>query len=280
MFECPRCQYTTSHKTNIKNHFNRKNTCDCVGKEITLIQCNKMLQEGKLKTAKSNKIKTRKEYVCQYCSKKFDRQKRLEIHEDGCDNKESMLSKMKKMEDEMLELKKHMVASGTVNTNSHNTTNNNISNTFNINVTAFEDTNYMAVKDRIMKCLQDQEKNFPQLQVPAFEKIIDAVHFDKENPENHNIYKPNIRDDRILTFNGEEFIVDKMAIDVILKKLEEVIENSVDKEAGKVYLEKLKHHIKLKQQDGEYHEATKDDIAVSLYNGRNIVKSTLNKLKK
>jgi hypothetical protein len=232
-----------------------------------------MLEEGKLKI-KKNKIL----HVCQYCSKRFDRQKRLYSHEEKCNEKTDEIAKMKK---QIEELQKQMTASGTVNNNSHNTTNNNnISNTFNINVTAFKDTNYMAVKDRIMKCLQDQEKNFPQLQVPAFEKIIDAVHFDKENPENHNIYKPNVRDDRILTYNGEEFVVNKMAIDVILKKLEEVIDNSVDKEEGKEYLKRLKNHLKLKQQDGDYHEATKDDIAVSLYNGRNIVKNTINKIKK
>jgi hypothetical protein len=256
-------------------HFRRKKLCEYIDQEITMLDCIQMLDEGKLKIKRKKIL-----HVCQYCSKRFDRQKRLESHEDICDNKENMISKMKKMEDKMIELQKQMTASGTVNTNSHNTTNNNVSNTFNINVTAFKDTNYMAVKDRIMKCLQDQEKDFPQLQVPAFEKIIDAVHFDKENPENHNIYKPNVRDDRILTYNGEEFVIDKMAIDVILKKLEEVIDNSVDKEEGKEYLKRLKNHLKLKQQDNDYHEATKDDIAISLYNGRNIVKNTINKIKK
>jgi hypothetical protein len=223
------------------------------------------------------KIKKQKTLHRCDCGKKFNRKSRLEKHKEVCNIAIVDLKKeIQEMRQEMREMKNSQIVtpSNTGINNSDINSHNNITN--NITINAFKDMDYNLLKDEILLCLETQD---PRLQVPAFEKIIDAVHFNKNDPSNHNIYKPNVRDDRILTFNGDDFVVDKMAIDVILKKLEEVIENSIDKERGKAYLKRLKNHLKLKQEDNDYHEATKDDIAVGLYNGRKIVTSTHKNLK-
>ena len=77
-----------------------------------------------------------------------------------------------------------------------------------------------------------------------------------------------------MTFNGEDFIVDNKALDIILIKLEEIIEKNLDKETCRSELNKLKMHLKMKKTDHEYMQSTKDEIAISLYNGRNMVKNT------
>ena len=101
-----------------------------------------------------------------------------------------------------------------------------------------------------------------------FENLVDKIHFDK--PENHNIYKPNIRDDRLMTFNGEDFIVDNKALDTILTNLEHMIENNLNPEQNKTLLKKLRCHLKMKRTDDEYLEQTKDDK----FNGRKMVNKT------
>lgn len=272
MYECPRCFHVSKQKNHMLRHFQRKRKCEYVDEDITIEECIRMLKTGQLKITK-NKIT----HECSHCNKTFDRRDRLEKHIEKCKEKNKILMEMK---NKIEELEKQMQTQGgnTTNNTTNNNTVNNYGDTYNIiNISSFKDTNYMALKDDILKCLENQD---PRLKVPAFEKIIDKVHFNKDYPENHNIYKPNVRDDRILTYNGEEFIVEKSAIDTILEKLEQILDQCIDKKKGKEYLEKLKHHLQLKQKDRDYSEATKDDIAVSLYNGKNIVKNTHKDLKK
>ena len=268
MHECPRCKYGSKNKSDIKRHFQRKILCEVDYDDVPISECIILLRNNKLKVKKNRK------HDCG-CGKSFDRRSRLDNHTKICKFEVIELKKeIHEMRQEMKQMKNFQISTNTGINNSDINSHNNITN--NITINAFKDMDYNLLKDEILLCLETQD---PQLQVPAFEKIIDAVHFNKDNPSNHNIYKPNVRDDRIMTFNGDDFVVDKMAIDVILQKLEEVIENSIDKERGKVYLEKLKHHIKLKHDDLEYHEATKDDIAIGMYNGRKIVTSTHKNIK-
>lgn len=264
MYECPRCGYNTDLKNNMKRHLNRKCSCKVKKQDISIEKCKILFEDGELKMQKD---KNKKQHMCSTCNKSFDRKSRLEAHIKKCGIE--ILNIVKEQQEQIKQLIEINKANVTNNDNSTNYTN---CGNINIHINAFKDTDYGLLKDEIIKCLENQD---PMLKVPAFEQIIDAVHFNKEKPENHNIYKPNVRDDRILTYNGEDFVVDKLALDKILQKLEEIIEKYVEeKDISKIYLKKLKEHLKLKRTDGEYIEATKDDISVSLYNGRNIVKNT------
>jgi hypothetical protein len=261
-------------------HFQRKNVCEYTENDISVEKCKEKLEKGLLKI---NKYKIKISHECEYCNQNFDRIDRLNKHIIKCKEKDKLFDIVKKQQDivkiqqeEIEKLKNQMCNNKGGNTTNNNTVNN-YGDTYNINISSFKDTNYMALKDEIMSCLENQD---PQLKVPAFEKIIDKIHFNKDYPENHNIYKPNVRDDRIMTYNGDDFIIEKTAVDTILEKLEQILDQCIDKDKGKEYIKKLKHHLKLKSDDLEYTEATKDDIAVSLYNGKNIVKSTHKDLKK
>lgn len=238
-YKCPRCGYTTIKKSSMKDHYyKRKNVCnDKNESNIDFEKCKLMFHEGKLR----NK---------EYSIKQEETIKLIE----------------QKYEKRIQQLEEQIRHQGNVYTNCGNTT---IHNTFTIN--SFKDTDYSALKDDIIKCIQNQD---PQLKVPMFERIVDTVHFNKDKPENHNIYKPNVRDNRILTYDGEGFIIDKNAIDTLLVKLEKLINDSADPEENKDIIRKLKHHLNLKRTDGDYVNQTMDDIAVSLYNGRNTVKET------
>jgi DNA-directed RNA polymerase subunit RPC12/RpoP len=266
MYNCPRCGYYTDLKNNMKRHLNRKSVCIVKYKNISIRDCKIMFQEGNLKqNRETNKIK----YICHTCDKHFDRKSRLSIHMEKCSIEIlNIVKEQQKQIKELIEINKK----ANVNNNTDNSTNYTNCGNINIHINPFKDTDYGALKDEIIKCLENQDT---KLKVPMFEQIIDAVHFNKDKPENHNIYKPNVRDDRILTYNGEDFVVDKLALDKILSKLEDIIEKYVvEKDISKNYLKKLKEHLQLKRNDQDYIEATKDDISIGLYNGRNMVKNT------
>jgi len=72
-------------------------------------------------------------------------------------------------------------------------TQNNITqnNTFNILAFGKEDLSHIT-DDTYKKIINKGFKSVPAL--------VDAIHFNKDKPENHNIYISNIRDDYILVF--------------------------------------------------------------------------------
>lgn len=74
---CPRCNYHTNNKTDIKRHFERKNKCQPKYQNIPIHECLIMLSEDKLKKNKVVK------HIC-VCGKTFDRKCRLENHQKKC----------------------------------------------------------------------------------------------------------------------------------------------------------------------------------------------------
>jgi uncharacterized C2H2 Zn-finger protein len=259
MHHCPRCGYNSELKNNIKRHLCRKKKCIPLLSNLSTEECLKHLYNYN-------------NFKCPYCNKIYDRQSRLNNHVKKCSKSEenliNIVKEQQKQIKELIEINKK----AKFNNNTDNSTNYTNCGNINIHINPFKDTDYGSLKDEIIKCLENQDT---KLKVPMFEQIIDAVHFNKDKPENHNIYKPNVRDDRILTYNGEDFVVDKLALDKILEKLEDIIEKYVvEKDISKNYLKKLKEHLQLKRNDQDYIEATKDDISIGLYNGRNMVKNT------
>lgn len=83
MYECPRCIYTSKYKSSLKNHFERKNVCQADKEDVSIENCIKMLNEGKLynkEIRENNKIK----HIC-LCGKQFDRKKRIQKHRYKCE---------------------------------------------------------------------------------------------------------------------------------------------------------------------------------------------------
>lgn len=157
--------------------------------------------------------------------------------------------------------------------------NTNCNNTYNIIINSFHNSNYSKLStDEVMKCcLMDlKEQN-----VPKIENLLEKLHFNKNFPENHNIKIENRRTNKILTFNGSSFIEDQPDIlETILKKLEEVIEESIDNTKGSMYMNKLRNHLGYMSKDEEYSSIVTDEIRKSLYNNRKIVNDTHKTVKK
>ena len=119
------------------------------------------------------------DFSCQYCSKSFKRNYNKNIHENSC-SKNLMLI-IKEKEEEIQKLKIANTTNNVTNINNGNITNNTII----INNFGGEDISHLTNK-QILRVLK-MNKECPV-------ELVKLIHFNKDKPENHNIYKPNFKD--------------------------------------------------------------------------------------
>lgn len=144
--------------------------------------------------------------------------------------------------------------------------NNTVNFYINLQINSFKDTDYSILKDYIYKCIEKNKNN-----VPNIEDMVKKVHFNKDKPENHNIYKPNARENKYLVFDKESnsFLIDRNADAFILEKIEEVF-NEILKEKK---INKIKSHFE-SLDEVEYTESIKQGIKDVLYNYKHITQNT------
>jgi hypothetical protein len=129
---------------------------------------------------------------CNYCNKIFSNKYNKRTHEVKC-LQISNNAKIKILEEKVEKLQL-MSSSNPTQIVNNNTTNNNNGTINNIIINSFgsEDTSYITNK-QILKALK-MCKEFPL-------EMIKITHFNKDKPENHNIYKPNFKDKYVKYFN-------------------------------------------------------------------------------
>jgi hypothetical protein len=129
---------------------------------------------------------------CSYCNKIFSNKYHRKTHEIKCLQLYNN-GKIKVLEEKIEQLQ--LICSSTqpqVINNTTNNTNNGTVNNIIINSFGSEDTSYITNK-QIIKALK-MCKEFPL-------EMIKITHFNKDKPENHNIYKPNFKDKYVKYFN-------------------------------------------------------------------------------
>ena len=126
---------------------------------------------------------------CSYCNKIFSNTYNKRVHEIKCLQLYNNI-KIKALEEELKIMRTTNQPQIVIN----NTTNNNNGTVNNIVINNFgsEDTSYITDK-QIIKALK-MCKEFPL-------EMIKITHFNKDKPENHNIYKPNFKDKYVKYFN-------------------------------------------------------------------------------
>ena len=129
---------------------------------------------------------------CSYCNKIFSNKYNKRTHEVKC-LQISNNTKIKILEEKVEKLQ--LMSSSNPTQVINNTTNNNNGTINNIIINSFgsEDTSYITNK-QILKALK-MCKEFPL-------EMIKITHFNKDKPENHNIYKPNFKDKYVKYFNN------------------------------------------------------------------------------
>jgi hypothetical protein len=245
---------------------------------------------------------------CQNCKKKFSQTSSLNRHlKDRCkvikkqnNEKEELLTKLlngleeiKLQNKQFAEQNKQIVEQNkqfaekfnkmeTNNTNSNNTNCNtanikqfnqlnNVNNNVKINLLAFRQEDLSYIKDDIYKKILN--KGFKS--VPT---LVEHIHFNKNKPENNNIYISNMRDKHILVYDGNDWklkekdeilqqLVDDKA-DILSEKFEELLEK-----LDEPTIKKFKRFLEQKDEDCVISDI-KDDLKLLLYNNKKITEKT------
>ena len=225
-YNCEKCYKVFDLKGDYKRHINRKNPCKIIPPKLTN-QPPKINEEKMIYDTNSNicphqnlhqNIYNEKKNQCNYCWKFFSRQDSLNRHlEHRCkikkeqDNVKEQIFKqlleemqiIKKQNEELKDKMNHMetitninkkINNGTINTNSHNNNNN----TINIQLVAYGKENYDKLTDKEYQIIIN--KGFKSVQ-----EMVKSLHFNKNRPENHNIYISNIRDNYVMIFDGNKW---------------------------------------------------------------------------
>ena len=200
------------------------------------------------------------EQKCSKCFKSFSSKYTKQRHEKLCNGAHSLQCHVCKKEFNTRQSKYHHMkyvkcepvsSSPTINTTNNNTTNNNTTNnttnnnnnitnnnntTINnnhqkqiihqhIQVNAFgnENYDYLLDENQLLKRILQQKDAFMQ-------KIIEAVHFDKEHPENHNIQMTNLQSKHIMIHDGTKFVkaLKEPTFDKLIQKKRNMINGNIE----------------------------------------------------
>ena len=216
LYTCKLCNKEFNRKSNYTRHINRKNKCVILSssKDNTNVandtdNTNHPNSGMAIHKTGYNRVNF---FKCEYCNNKYKHNYHLNRHLKSCkknkDNElkeelfELLLESQKKQQEQYEkrinelhnEISK-MANSKEKTVNNYNTYNN-TQNVQNIQVLAYNKTDISHLKDKDYKKVL-KRGNF------CVPNLVDAIHYNPNKPENHNIYIPNMKTGYILCWNGK-----------------------------------------------------------------------------
>jgi superfamily II DNA or RNA helicase len=251
--KCDICHATFARKQNLKLHLARKYSCNNLHLNKTCNKCNKVFST----------VQAYKHHIDGRCKKKI-----IEPEEEPEEPPEEEQKKKieEELKDEILELKKSMMLLSD-KINNQISPNNNI---IHITINPVEKPNMFITDDIIKTILNKGSKSVPEL--------ITRLYFDKEHPENHNVYISNKRDFRLSYFNGKEWILSNNndILDMLYNSNCEYLIRKFEELEGQLDASTLLEFSRFKKNKDKKFTMTcnKYDIKFILYNKKDIVLDT------
>ena len=315
-YKCIRCGYETNHKSKMYSHLERKKVCKPLLNNVNLDEYKSRILECEnieldknshftqndsffrsIEVPQSPTKKTQKntDILCEFCDKQFSRKDALSRHLKTCKEKkkddeckqnmtdlvEMLNSQLKEQREEFkkeLDKKNNQIdeliqKAGIQNSG---TITNNIQN--NIKILAYKDTDLSHLTDKdYMYCLNRSNMCIPNL--------IKMIHFNPKNPQNHNIYISNIKNNYIMVYDGDKWNIQNRhdLIDDLIDENESVLEQKLEDwiENGKNYpeiMKKFKRYLEKKEKD-EVLNKIKQEIKFILYNNRKLIEQKIENCK-
>ena len=318
-YKCDTCNKIYKNKFDFTRHLNRKKPCkltDSYGSKMTQNFYSVKDKKSSIITqvinnAKINDSFIEKKHECPYCKTIYSKNSNLNRHIRSCKIKEkesneekeqifkNLLKEMKEQKTELnlirvqndtilqenLLLKnaikkintKKNINNGTINSNSNNINNKTIdnSNTINIQLVAYGKEDYDKLTEKEYKIIIN--KGFKSVQ-----EMVKSLHFNKNRPENHNIYISNIRDNYVMIYEGNKWelrnrkeTIEELYIakkDILVEKFDEML-NKLPEYA----IDKFERFINDEQED-KIKEGILEELKLILYNNKNIPLKTKEKL--
>ena len=269
-YNCKCCDFFTNHKTKFKRHLGTKKHLKCSN---NVEKCSNDVALCSISSLPE------KVYKCKYCQKVLKHHTSLSRHikytckknEDEdlkelarlmnekdkqlvemMQDKEKQLEKMQKQIEKLSnKLQIQNINNGTINNN-----------TFNIQLLNHTDTDYshLTATDYI-KCIKDCNQ--------CVKTLIEKVHFNKDKPENMNIYLSNIKGNYLMVYKDNIWQIQdkKEQVDDLYGYNEMVLENWYDEYKQKYphIISSFQRYLKNKDED-EVLNKVKDEILLMLYN--------------
>ena len=236
-----------------------------------------------------SKEKINKKYECKHCNKTFSRNDSLNRHFKKCTEKKDddeekqnlinlieVLNKQieeqkKENEEYKIELAKRnnqideLIKKAGINIG----TQNNIQQ--NIKILAYNNTDVSHLTDNdYLKCLKHSNFCIPHL--------IEKIHFNPKKPENHNIYISNLKNNYVMIYTGNKWMLNdrEESIQNLIDEKESIIEQKLEEwiENGQKYpdiMKKFNRYIEKKENDTVLNKI-KGEIKLMLFNNRDIIK--------
>ena len=306
-YKCDRCNKVFNYKNDFRRHRNRKFPCKVVNVEN---YTSDMLLADEIKIGKKLHTNAHKctelhtntqKFICNYCTKVFTRNSSLVRHidnyckarKDAEKQKEDIFNKLveqmerqneviEQMQKQILdiqkenkELKRKLVINNTVN----NTKNKNCNNTQinnNIQLVAFGEEDLLQISDDVSKIILN--KGF--MSVP---RLVEHVHFNKNMPDNHNVYIPNMKSRYAMTFNGckwnllsKQQIIEQLFDDknIFLEDKYKELQDALSSTTKKKFTRYVENYC-----EKEIKKNILDEIKLILYNNKNIPIETRKRIK-
>ena len=188
--------------------------------------------------------------------------------------------------EENKELKKEIAKNNNMRHNTNNTNNGTVNNIDNQTNTNNQQNNIKNLhinliahgKEDLSFITEEYLKKLFYKGFKSIENLTEIVHFDKNRPENHNIYISNIKDSYIMKYDGNDWKLmnrenclqdmyeDKS--DYLVEKFEE-LQPKLDEQTIKRFSNFLN-----RKDDDKIIEQTKKEIKLILYNNRKIPEET------
>jgi len=248
-YECPRCEFSCTMKSTMKNHIQRKNPCKSVKFDINISEYEELILNREFSMIK-----------CILCDEIFNNKDIYNDHKLDCDKK--ILEKIKKIEEENNSLKNQLTTKQSFGNTTHNTTNIN----FNFNLTSYNDPNLDGVEKYYLSAIKKMFMSIPY--------IIEQIHFNSDFPENHNICIKNFRTKLAKVFNGREWktMNEDQLIDELIDTYERLLEDWAEDNPKRMhYIEKY-NDIKLRDGKSKVYKDLKDEVKKLLYDKRDMIK--------
>ena len=238
---CDKCGKCFEKKSHFESHTQRKNPCGF-----------------------NNAQQNTNNLQCKYCNKVLSRSDALQRH---------MIKCKIKFHNNTNTHNSHNVTNSQ-NTNSQNTNsyNTNYNNTYNIKLTPFGQEDLSNIPNDVY-C-----KMFLNRCYFSVSEFIKYVNFDKDKPENHNMYKSNVKDDYLMIFEDAWNLV---KCDETLNNLYDTISDKLEDKFNELKHDK-KYHDRIRgfqkfidtRDDEKVIKEIKERIMLLAYNRRDLIKKT------
>ena len=284
IIQCDRCSNTFSNMTNLRRHFNKKNICKPVLKDISIEE---LIEKYKVKKGC---------YKCENCGKEYKSAVGKCKHKKKCllnpviiekkniDKLETELKSVKddkqeleaKVQQLLLEKTQALEANAKIinNTNnSHNNTNN--YNTINVIIKNYGEEKEMSEKEikRLVEVAMKKCNNIAGVPWDALNHVLQQKHFNPKYPENQNLKLTNISSPIMDVYTNNKWRKVPFAeqIKIIIESLMEFIEskNHLAVDISKNYWEDLYEKLEeflLKGENKKYYNKVETSMKCQLYN--------------